>query len=209
MRTNGIGSVRGRLFSESHAFDFFAEAVAFLRPSTAPTTAPATVPAADATPLATADAPLAMAAGAAAMPDALLVFGLGDALADFAVDADLPAGFADTAPSDLVDFEVAFGAAALVAAFGLSDFVAPVFCDAAFAGAFASFERAAMAGPAPVFASSAFDFPVFAAGAGFFIGIPRVSVASIRNAIPRRKFPMRAIRARNGGKCGETAGISG
>jgi hypothetical protein len=208
MRGGAISSVlRQIFFSDFHALAFLAEGADFFRPITAPTTAPATDPAAEATPLATADAPLAIAAGAAAMPVALPLFGFGAA---FAADAVLAAGFADA--DDLLaafaGLAAVFGAGAFAAAaFGLS--VALAFCAALFAGAFASLERAAMAGPAPVFASSAFDFPAFAACAGFFISVPRVSVASSRNANPPRKFPTHPIGAQNGRNCGETAGISG
>jgi len=149
----------------------------FFRPITAPTTAPATEPATDATPLATVDAPLAIADGAAAIPVDLRGFG-----AAFA-------GFADCL------------ALAFVSGFGLADLAATDFGFAAaalFAGALASFERAAIAGPAPAVASSAFDFPVLVAGVGFFIAVPRMGGVSIRNAFPSRKFRAGAIGAGNG-----------
>ena len=119
----------------------------------------------------------------------VLALAFGEALVALALAAGFDAA-ALTAGLAVVGLADVFAAA-----FGCSDFVALVFWDALFAGALASLERAAIAGPAPVFASRAFDFPVFFDAAGFFIAVPQVSVALIRNAIPPQKFRIGPIGA--------------
>lgn len=131
-----------------------------LRPATMPTTAPATLPARDATPLATLVAPLTSElAGPLALEDfedaepALDVAGL--FFAALAVDfgAEL-----EVAP----DVDLAALALGLAAVDVLADLVDADLadCDDAFfavAAGLASFERSAMAAPAPVFVSIAFE----------------------------------------------------
>lgn len=134
-----------------------------LRPATMPTTAPATLPAIDATPLAILLAPVTRALVAdlplgvfevvslellAAFPGdlvAALAAGLAEAFDDFAEASGLAA----------LDVFAALDASAALACFG-----GAFFPDAA---DFASFDRSAIAAPAPVLASRGF------AAVGFFV----------------------------------------
>jgi hypothetical protein len=134
------------------------DALPDVRPATMPTTAPATLPAIDATPLATLVAPVTNELAGRLPVDAFAAFAADPPEFSGPFEPGLAVFVVDLAPADAFDaaFAEAFGLAVPEDFAGLGASAALVrFGDAFFPDAadFASFDRSAIAAPAPVLAS--------------------------------------------------------